>query len=37
MATTGVPSMMMMLVAYIDQMNSGRRNHVMPGAASGES
>ncbi len=29
---TGVPSRMMMLVAYIDQMNSGKRNQVRPGA-----
>ena len=29
---TGVPSSMMMLVAYIAQMNSGRRNQVKPGA-----
>ena len=32
MAMTGVPSSMMMLVAYIAQMNSGRRNQVRPGA-----
>ena len=32
MASTGVPSTMMMLVAYIDQTNSGRRNQVRPGA-----
>ena len=32
MATTGVPRSMMMLVAYMAQMNSGSRNHVMPGA-----
>ncbi len=32
MASTGVPSTMMRLVAYIDQMNSGIRNHVIPGA-----
>src|SRR5262249_20061862 len=32
MATTGVPSRKMMLVAYIDHRNSGRRNQVMPGA-----
>jgi hypothetical protein len=31
-ASTGVPSTMMMLVAYIDQTNSGMRNQVMPGA-----
>ena len=29
---TGVPSTMIRLVAYIDQMNSGIRNQVMPGA-----
>ena len=29
---TGVPSTMIRLVAYIDQMNSGMRNQVMPGA-----
>ena len=33
MASTGVASTKMMLVAYIDQMNSGRRNQVMPGAS----
>ena len=32
MARTGVASMITMLVAYIDQTNSGRRNHVRPGA-----
>ena len=31
-ASTGVPSTMIRLVAYIDQMNSGSRNQVMPGA-----
>jgi len=31
-ATTGVPRTMMMLVAYIDQMKSGSRNQVRPGA-----
>ena len=31
-ASTGVASMMTMLVAYIDQTNSGRRNQVRPGA-----
>ncbi len=32
MAMTGVPRMKMMLVAYIAQMKSGKRNQVMPGA-----
>ena len=32
MAMTGVASTMMRLVEYIDQMNSGSRNQVMPGA-----
>ena len=32
MASTGVPSIMMRLVAYMAQMNSGRRNQVSPGA-----
>src|SRR5947207_15068059 len=32
MATTGVPSKKMTLVAYMDQMNKGRRNQVRPGA-----
>ena len=32
MPTTGVPSIWMMLVAYIAHTNSGRRNHVRPGA-----
>ena len=32
MASTGVPSIKMMLVAYIDQTNSGSRNQVIPGA-----
>ena len=31
-AITGVPSTMTRLVAYSAQMNSGSRNHVMPGA-----
>ena len=31
-AITGVPSTIMMLVAYFDQKNSGRRDQVMPGA-----
>ena len=31
-ATTGVPMMMIRLVAYIDQMNNGKRNQVRPGA-----
>ena len=31
-AITGVPSTLIRLVAYVDQMNSGMRNHVMPGA-----
>ena len=31
-ASTGVPSTKIRLVAYIDQRNSGMRNHVMPGA-----
>src|SRR2546423_9395793 len=31
-AKTGVPNRKMMLVAYIDQMNSGRRHQVIPGA-----
>ncbi len=31
-ARTGVPRTMIKLVAYIDQRNSGMRNHVMPGA-----
>ena len=31
-ASTGVPSTMMMLVAYMDHRNSGMRNQVMPGA-----
>jgi hypothetical protein len=31
-ASTGVPSTMIRLVAYIDQTNSGSRNQVMPGA-----
>ena len=31
-ASTGVPSTMIRLVAYIAHMNSGKRNHVMPGA-----
>jgi hypothetical protein len=31
-AITGVPSSMMMLVAYCAQMNSGSRNHESPGA-----
>ncbi len=33
MAITGVPRMKMMLVAYIAQMKSGKRNQVMPGRA----
>ena len=32
MARTGVPRMKMRLVAYSAQTNSGRRNHVIPGA-----
>ena len=32
MATTGVPRMKIMLVAYCAQMNSGKRNQVSPGA-----
>ena len=32
MAITGVPSRMTRLVAYSAQTNSGRRNHVSPGA-----
>ncbi len=32
MAITGVPRMKMMLVAYIAQIKSGKRNQVMPGA-----
>ena len=32
MAKTGVASTRITLVAYIDQMNSGNRNHVSPGA-----
>jgi hypothetical protein len=32
MATTGVPSMMTILVAYIDQRNKGSRCQVSPGA-----
>ena len=32
MAITGVPSTMTRLVAYMDQMNSGSRNQVRPGA-----
>ncbi len=31
-AITGVPSTITSAVAYSAQMNSGRRNHVMPGA-----
>ena len=31
MASTGVASTMTRLTAYIDQTNSGSRNHVMPG------
>ena len=31
-ARTGVAKTRIKLVAYIDQMNSGRRNHVRPGA-----
>ena len=31
-ASTGVPSTMIRLVAYIDQRKSGIRNHVIPGA-----
>ena len=30
-ATTGVPSTKIRLVAYIDQINNGKRNHVSPG------
>ena len=33
-ASTGVASTMMRLVAYIDQTNSGSRNQVIPGARS---
>ena len=32
-ASTGVASTITMLVAYIDQTNSGSRNQVMPGRA----
>ena len=32
MATTGVPRMTTRLVAYMAQMNNGRRNQVSPGA-----
>ena len=32
MASTGVPSTLIRLVAYIDQRKSGIRNHVRPGA-----
>ena len=32
MASTGVPSTMIRLVAYSAQTNSGRRNQVIPGA-----
>ena len=31
MASTGVPSTIRMLAAYIDQTKSGSRNQVMPG------
>ena len=31
-ATTGVPRIITMLVAYCAHTKSGRRNHVMPGA-----
>jgi len=31
-AMTGVPSTKIRLVAYVDQRNSGIRNHVIPGA-----
>ena len=34
MASTGVARTITMLTTYIDQANSGRRNHVMPGARS---
>ena len=32
MASTGVPRTRIRLVAYMDQINSGRRIHVSPGA-----
>ena len=34
MASTGVASTITRLTTYIDQTNSGSRNHVMPGARS---
>jgi hypothetical protein len=34
MASTGVANTITMLVAYMAQANSGRRNQLMPGARS---